>query len=463
MKKRLHMVIAVILLISVVASVMAGTDGVSADAGTQAVSEVKVLIRTSNYASSYHSSIVVSSGKPFTLSNGTKTRSYKAGKKVTIKSSNSLLKNGSSIYVKAKNNGKIKIASIIRGYGTPAYRGYMEIKNVAGRGLALINHVSMEAYLYGVVGSEMSASFSEEALKAQAVIARSYAYACLSGTTYASIGADFDDSTSYQVYNNTKESALIRSAVDSTKGQVLKTGGKVFKTYFFSTSCGKTGLPSDMWGGTEGDASFNSAVQTYETVQEDLSTNEKFEHFLEEYEDAGIESKVDWYRWSASISNVNMTKQINRKLTSCYLTYPSYVKVVGKDGSLKGQLVGTVGNVTDIQVIERKKSGMVSVVQITGTSATIQVSNVTAIRMLLAPYFDRLTKKNGSVVTGLTYLPSGFFNITKNSKGGYNITGGGYGHGIGLSQNGANQMAQNGYEYKKILEHYYRNITIDVY
>ena len=164
----------------------------------------------------------------------------------------------------------------------PAYRGSLTIKAVSGKGLAVINDVDMDSYLYSVVESEMSSSFAPEALKAQAVTARSFAYDCRNSSTYASVGADFDDSTSYQVYNNKKESATVRSAVDATSDMVVKADGNVLRTYFFSTSFGKTGLPSEIWGGTATDNYFNSVIQVYNSEDFSLDTDEKFHAFLEE-------------------------------------------------------------------------------------------------------------------------------------------------------------------------------------
>ena len=104
---------------------------------------------------------------------------------------------------------------------------------------------------------------------------------------------------------------------------------------------------------------------------------------------------------------------------------------------------------------------MVEEILLKGTSATVKVSNVTAIRMLLAPYYDKLVKQNGTQSTGLSYLPSNFFEITKNDDTTFSIAGGGYGHGIGMSQNGANQLAKDGYTYDNILKHYYKNVEIE--
>ena len=80
----------------------------------------------------------------------------------------------------------------------------------------MINELYLEDYLKKVVPSEMPASYEKEALKTQAVCARTYAYRQIQGNTYGAYGADVDDSTSFQVYNNTQTNERTDQAVDET-------------------------------------------------------------------------------------------------------------------------------------------------------------------------------------------------------------------------------------------------------
>lgn len=123
------------------------------------------------------------------------------------------------------------------------YRGNLELSNLSGS-LAVINVVPLEQYLYAVVGGEVSSSWPEEALKAQAVAARSYAL---------SQGNRFDvanvvDTTLSQVYNGIgSEAPSIIKAVDTTAGEVLMSSGKVVEAVFSSNSGGMTADPSEVW------------------------------------------------------------------------------------------------------------------------------------------------------------------------------------------------------------------------
>lgn len=424
---------------------------------------IRVLIKTTNFAGDYHSRLTLVGTKKLTISNGKKTKTYAAGKKVTIKSNYGLLKGGKVVTVKPQGKGKTKVTSIQRNQGIPVYRGTLTIRSIAGKGLALVNQVPVEEYLYSVVGSEMSPGFSEEALKAQAICARSFAYAKKNGSKYASLGADLDDSTSYQVYNNCAEDKRVINAVDATKDLVIKGEDSILETHFFSTSFGVTALPSELWGGEEKDKFYRRSVQNAEQKTEDLSKNEEFMEFLENTPKNVYDRKMDMYRWSSVISKSNLQKQINSKLGLYSTIYPANIKKLQKDGSYKTVSVSSVGTLKNIKVVSRTPSGMVKELQIEGSSATVRVSHASAMRVLLAPVSNTIKCHTGRVLSGYSMLPSSYFAVEKSATGGavtFTITGGGYGHNVGMSQNGANEMAKEGKDYEKILLHYYKNVQI---
>jgi stage II sporulation protein D len=125
-----------------------------------------------------------------------------------------------------------------------SYRGQIAVDVVDGL-LRAVNALGLEQYLYSVVPSEMPSKWPVEALKAQAVAARSYALAT------RRVAAPFDaysDSRSQVYLGVTSESPATTAAVDATKGQVAMFGGKVATTYFFSSSGGETESITDAWG-----------------------------------------------------------------------------------------------------------------------------------------------------------------------------------------------------------------------
>jgi len=124
------------------------------------------------------------------------------------------------------------------------YRGQIQVDVVDGK-LRAINVVGLEKYLYGVVPSEMPSSWSPEALKAQAIAARSYAMAT------RQVGAPYDlysDTRSQMYLGISHEQPATSAAVDATKGQILMYGGKIATTYFSSTSGGMTESAADWTG-----------------------------------------------------------------------------------------------------------------------------------------------------------------------------------------------------------------------
>ncbi|NJO79128.1 MAG: SpoIID/LytB domain-containing protein [Cyanobacteria bacterium RM1_2_2] len=125
------------------------------------------------------------------------------------------------------------------------YRGRTLVVPTAG-GITAVNYVDLEQYLYSVVGAEMPASWSSEALKAQAVAARSYAL--YHRQNDANSVFDVGDTTSWQVYGGlAKEAPSTRAAVDATKGQVLTYRGQIINAVFHSCAGGYTENVEDVW------------------------------------------------------------------------------------------------------------------------------------------------------------------------------------------------------------------------
>ena len=132
------------------------------------------------------------------------------------------------------------------GLSNGVYRGRMVLLREGSRVLA-VNHVSLEHYLYGVVPAEMPASWPAEALRAQAVVARSYAL------TSRAVGGAWDvfADVRSQVYRGVlAEVDTTTAAVRATRGRVVTVGGQVAQTFFFSTSGGRTAANEEGFGGT---------------------------------------------------------------------------------------------------------------------------------------------------------------------------------------------------------------------
>jgi stage II sporulation protein D len=129
-------------------------------------------------------------------------------------------------------------------YGGKLYRGQLQV-NAGKAVLQIVNNVGLEQYLYGVVPREVPSGWPAEALKAQAVVARSY------GLAVRKTGAfDLYNDVRSQVYGGVAaEKPTTSAAVDATAGQVLLFEGKVARTFFFSTSGGRTASVEHVWSG----------------------------------------------------------------------------------------------------------------------------------------------------------------------------------------------------------------------
>lgn len=424
--------------------------------------DIRVLIRNNGYKGVYHNQVEITSKKAFTITSGKTSTSYKAGTKVTVNKNSKLFKEN-RLVIKTEDEGKIEVSSLTRSYGHPSYRGTMEIvKN--DEGFTVINELPMEEYLYAVISSEMPTKYGIEALKVQAICARSYAYQHLLANSCSQYGAHVDDSTAYQVYNNHQEDEQSIQAVNDTYGQVLENHGMVVYAYYFSTSCGYTSNVEDVWLSSKKISYLTGQYQGMkDDTYTDLSKESVFKEFITNKKLDTYDKDYPWYRWSLKLTAADVGKMVNAKLGTLYGKKKSYIQTLQEDGTYKSIPISTVGTVKEMKIKKRAKSGLVKELLIVGSKNTVKVTSESFVRQLLSPDNYEVTRNDGSKVNNLSLLPSGFFMIQTESKDGnkvFSLTGGGYGHGVGMSQNGVKGMVDAGYGYEDILKHYYNGIEI---
>lgn len=281
-----------------------------------------------------------------------------------------------------------------------AYEGSFRIIKT-GSGMVLVNELPIETYVKYVLPSEMPKTFHEEALKAQAVCARTFAYDQMSNQSYAMYGANLDDSTSFQVYHATGRFAETDAAVDATEGEVITCNGELITCYYFSTSAGMTNDMS-VWG---------SKTPEYIKICSSEDTESPF------------------YRWKAYLDISSVCEEERGKLKS--------VEVTGSNSS---------GYVTELKLIFDKETQI--------------LTKENDIRRALGTYLQETVLNNGKIRTDFSMIPSANFTVAEITDTQIVLEGGGFGHGIGMSQYGANQMAQNNFGYKAIIEHYYHNVVV---
>lgn len=424
---------------------------------------IRVLLKTTGFKDIFHSKVVLTSNEPFTITYGKKTKKYDAKEQVTIKPTSKMLEEG-RLRVKTTNTGKITVSSIERSYGIPSYRGSLEIVSYE-QGLTIVNELPLEEYLYSVVPSEMPTSYGKESLKVQAVCARSYAYNQLLTNQYSEYGAHVDDSTSFQVYNNVEENESSIEAVKDTYGKVLDYDGEVITAYYFSTSCGYTSSASEVWMNNTPLEYLTGKLQVDEDKSKelDLTEDKKFRDFIINDDYETYDSDFAWYRWQTKVSLEDLKSTIDAKLQSRYNANSRLIlTLVG--GKYVSTPINTVGNIKSITITKRATGGVATEVIIKGSKNTVKVISEYNIRILLSPSGNDVVRKDDSKISNMSLLPSAFIIIDEITKDdtltGYKIRGGGYGHGVGMSQNGVKAMVEAGFKYEEILEHYYTGANI---
>lgn len=415
--------------------------------------KIRVLLRNNDNSSYGMEEVTVTSEQDFYVLKGEEKTYHSKGEKVTFKPDNL----SDRVEVASSNGGKICVLNLKRKCGNPAYRGVLEIAR-EGDLLQIINEVPLEEYLYSVVPSEMPTEYSEEALKAQAICARSYAVRQMKGHRLAAQGAHVDDSVSYQVYNDLKEDEKSIRAVDATKGLVVSYQGKTAATYFYSTSYGCSAGTKEVWY-TEKDMKYLPSMLLTMTRQEkDLSGEEEFRKFLKDAPDT-TDSKEAWYRWKTTITSDKLEKSIQKALASRYAVNPTQIQTKKEDGTYGSREISDIGELQNIEVKERGKSGIVSMIEIQGSKETIHVYTEYNIRSFLIGENAKFKRQDKKEVSGLSILPSGFFYIQKEGNK-YTVYGGGYGHGVGMSQTGANVLAKKGKTAENIISFYFPETSV---
>lgn len=431
-----------------VSFVAAGKEICAAIIGEEELENIRVLLKNNEGTSYDMDKVTVTADVDYTVKQKEGTAAHKKGEKVTF--SKDTVKE--PIVISTGRKGRLQIEGLKRQQGVPWYRGELEL-SAGDNGIRVINELSLEEYLYSVVPSEMPAEYSPEALKAQAVCARTYAVQQMKNQRLAKEGAHVDDSVSFQVYNNLQEDERAVQAVQATKNQIVTYQGKAVTTYFFSASCGSTSGMKDVWFTKKDVAYLPSQIQTVPQSRRDLSKEDDFISFMKESVQT-VDNTSPWYRWETTISAENIKKSIEKNIADRYAVNKTQIQTKSKDNIWQSRPVESVGDIKNITVKQRGEGGVVSIIEIEGTKNTVQVYTEYNIRLLLAGVNTIYKRQDKQEVTGLTLLPSGFFYLEKKGDS-YVFRGGGYGHGVGMSQNGANTMAKQGKTYSDILTFYF--------
>lgn len=329
----------------------------------------------------------------------------------------------------------------INGDNNKVYRGALEILRQKASDMTLINVLPTEEYLYGVVPGEIGAASHVEALKAQAVAARTYTLNTLS--KYSHLKFNLCTTTYTQVYKGySVEKPATNKAVDDTKGEIVTYNDKPAAIFYFSSSGGKTEDVKNVWG------------------------SEDYPYLVSV--DDPYESGKSWhYNWQVSYTAQKISEiMTNRgfKLGSILGVYITKRSEAGRATELvvkgaKDQRIYTNGNTRsflslDSQWFDISTDSDVPVLAQDGSSSNTQLSG----KKVMTSSGLKTINASNSVST---ISSDNVKNVVPAVPTTYIFTGKGWGHGIGMSQEGAKGMANAGFTYDEILAHYFTGTKVE--
>jgi stage II sporulation protein D len=405
------------------------------------------------------------------------------------------------------------------------YRGKMELSDYKGH-LTLVNELPLEQYLYGVVGSEMASGWPLEALKAQAVLARTRALG--QGNKYGV--AHVSDTVMEQAYYGyDREAADVRRAVDETAGEVITYKGKLVESFFYSNAGGMTADGTEVWGNPvpylqpveSTDISPLEAANLWYLVALPDGTigyvRHDFVQLTGESNALGLPYAV------VTTDNLNFrsgpSTAYHKVLQT--LSIGTQVTIIGQEpeenayawtrGPYTSREITAMINdsqkrnkaepfdklIESLQVTKRGPSGRVLEMEADGKVITVpspdahrsvfkqgdailrsskfDVEEMGSFTVLAANgrkvSFPRSSDlqalgaeagplpANGYADSFLIYDGAGTWRVATKEQA-FLLRGNGFGHGLGVSQFGAKAMAEQGYDYKEILQHYYHGVEI---
>lgn len=197
--------------------------------------------------------------------------------------------------------------------------------------------------------------------------------------------------------------------------------------------------------------------------------------FYKDLEVEGFGDNTYHWRWYFSVNEKDLSRSVNKTILSSYNSRPSSILTLSGNRWVRKRVpANPVGTLKKVAVLERGKSGVITYLLVSGTNGEYLVKGEYAVRLVLGLRKDNIGStvkvfraKSGdkdysskAALTNPSLLPSGYLAIEKRGNR-YHVYGGGYGHGVGMSQYGAYDLAQNyGYSHKKILACYYTDISI---
>ncbi|MGB3135216.1 MAG: SpoIID/LytB domain-containing protein, partial [Nodosilinea sp.] len=333
-------------------------------------------------------------------------------------------------------------APVIRVYG-----GSLRVQPNTYGTYTLVNSVPIETYLRGVVPHEIGPSAPVPAIQAQTVLARTYALRNL--RRFAIDDYELCADTQCQVYRGLSGTAPVADqAIRDTQGQVLTYESELVDALYSSTTGGVTAAFSDVWNGPDRPylrPVIDSVYGLWNINQYPLSSEEAIRRFIAI--DKGFNEDT-WrlFRWRNEGTLAEITQDLKGYL------------------SKRQHPMAGLSEVRSLQVTERASSGRVQTIDVETDLGVVQLKKDEIVRVLtpprsllfyLEPMYQAPAAADGSApATGEAASAVGGQLV------GYRFVGGGWGHGVGMSQTGSYRLGELGWSYPRILQFYYPGTTL---
>lgn len=309
------------------------------------------------------------------------------------------------------------------------YGGKLRLQPNAYGTYTLVNEVPLETYLRGVVPHEIGANVPYSAVEAQAIIARTYALRNLRRFTIDNYELCAD--TQCQVYKGLSGAVpLADRAIAATNGQVLTYDNQLVDALYSSTTGGVTAAFSDVWQGTDRpylQPVVDAAGSVWNLSGQSLAEEKNFQRFIglkQGFNEAGW----SMFRWRKESSLVEITQDLQRFFKTNNSPWANLKQI------------------NQMQVVERSPSGRILKLAVQTDLGTVILEK------------DEVRSAFSAPRSTLFYLQP--LNKGTNSLWGYAFVGGGFGHGVGLSQTGSQRLAKLGWSSARILNFYYPGTQI---
>jgi len=345
-------------------------------------------------------------------------------------------------------------------HGTKVYAGNLKLQTNAYGTYTLVNQVPLETYLRGVVPHEIGPGAPTAAIEAQAVLARTYVLRNL--RRFAIDNYQLCASTQCQVYwGLTELDTVADRAIANTRGQVLTYQNELVDALYSSTTGGVTARFSDVWNGSDRpylQSVVDSVQNIWDLSNRSLADEQNFRAFIAQktgFNEAGW----DMFRWRVVSPLADLAKDLRSYLQS------------------KQNPLANFTQVQDIKVLERSSTGRVQKLSINTDRGVVELEKDESLRALYAPnstlfyvepvYEQPTAKVNpqppAAITQGMTpgagAKPKALEPIPQPVAAavlkGFAFTGGGLGHGVGMSQTGSYHLGELGWSGSRILSFYY--------